>query len=151
MRDILKLGESLERLIGCVYEELAANFEPDSHERALLEGVASEEFVHARVISALIVEVEEVGTGVHFDYRRVRDEQLRILGLVTSLLCEVRGEGANLGRILEEMLEMEKSLSENLFGFLSLLTSIPSRDKVQQLAKQSEEHAVRLAGISFPS
>lgn len=151
MRDILKLGESIERLIGCVYEELASSCEPDSEERALLKQVAGDEFVHARVMSALAVEVEEVGTGVNFDYRSIRDAQLKMLGQLTSILCEFRGESPDPGRILKEMLDMERSLSENLFQSLSLLTSLPSREKVKRLAEQSEEHAGYLTRITFPS
>jgi rubrerythrin len=145
LKNMLLFGEVGERIIGLVYDGLAERFEEGSERRAVLLQLAEEERAHGRALQRIL----EVSPAEHegYDYGMIFAGQAAFIGSCVDLLSGIRDPSTDHSAALERLVEMERSLSENLFVHLKLLVAEDHRQSMRQLAETSAEHAERLAAV----
>ena len=145
LRNMLLFGEVGERIIGLVYARLAERYPTGTKGRDVLIRLAEEEQAHGRALRKLI----DVSPAAHegYDYGVIFEGQATFISKCIDLLSDLQVPAADQAGAVGRLIEMERSLSENLFIHLKLLVDEDHRQSVKRLAETSAVHADLLADI----
>ncbi|MCP4716032.1 MAG: hypothetical protein GY868_13025 [Deltaproteobacteria bacterium] len=143
INNIIALGILAEKMMAVTYRHLTVRFEKNAEAQKVLEGMVNDELAHALVMNKIKTLTEDLDFGMQF-LEQFQQKQLAFVQQAINLTLELQEGARTTEDILNQLIGMEKSLSENLFERLINMVDEPLRTNFQKLSHESSDHEQNL-------